>query len=43
MGVAILASAFLVLELGALVIYEGIKNHTQRGEVARRGGIWPPY
>ena len=34
MGTAILASAFLVLELGALVIYDGIKNfltHAQRG------------
>ena len=26
MGMAILASAFLVLELGALVIYDRIKN-----------------
>ena len=41
MGTAILASAFLVLELGALVIYDRIKNfltHAQRwGEVARMG------
>ena len=40
MGVAILASVFLVLELGALVIYDEIKNflaHAQRGEVAGRG------
>ena len=39
MGTAILASAFLVLEWGALVIYDGIKNflaHAQRGEVAGR-------
>ena len=46
---AILASAFLGLELGALVIYDGIKNFLTH---ARRGGggkwlggrkIWPPY
>ena len=39
MGMAILASAFLVLELGALVIYNGIKTCLEGGEVAgRRGG-----
>ena len=34
MGATILASAFMVLELGALVIYDGIKNfltHVQGG------------
>ena len=37
---AILASVFMVLELGALVIYDGIKNfltHVQRGEWAGMG------
>ena len=36
-----LASAFLVLELGALVIYDGIKNfltHVQRGGEVPGGG-----
>ena len=41
MGVAILASAFFVLELGALVIYDGIKKFSNScsewGEVAGRG------
>ena len=41
MGMVILASAFLVLELGALVIYDGIKNflmQVQRGKSGREGG-----
>ena len=38
MGVAILPSAFLVLELGALVIYNGIKKFLTH---VRRGGKWP--
>ena len=38
MGAVILASAFLVLELGALVIYNRIKNVLTH---AQRGGGWP--
>ena len=38
MGAAILASAFLVLELGALVVYDGIKNFLMH---VWRGAKWP--
>ena len=38
MGMAILASAFLVLKFGALVIYEGIKNFLTH---VWRGAKWP--
>ena len=41
MGATILVSTFLVLELGAIVIYDGIKiflTHVWRGEVASRWG-----
>ena len=41
MGAATLASAFLVLELGAFFIYDGIKNlltHAQRGASGQQGG-----
>ena len=38
MGMVILASAFLVLELGALVIYDGIKNFLTH---VWRGVKWP--
>ena len=48
MGMAILASAFMVLELGALVIYDGIKNfltHVWGGgggnELGAQGGNEP--
>ena len=38
MGASILASAFLVLELATLVIYNGIKNFLTH---AQRWGKWP--
>ena len=44
MGAAILASASMVLEQGALVVYDGIKKfltHVQRGQWAGRGEHGP--
>ena len=42
MGAAILASAFMVLELGALVIYDRIKNfltHVRSRGMSQEGGM----